>query len=446
MVDDQNSHDNPANDPIPDQDPQSSETPEEDDEEHRIKRRRPVYEPTLFKDKKKFAIPRWAAGLAFVAVCGALVYFLIIVPRQRAHFVTVGEVVYSADPGHTGLTHLYLINQDGTGLSQITKGTGSDSQPVFAPDGNQIAFVSNQDDPTKQLYCVNPDGKDRTQLTRTVGVKGAPAYAKGSYNVIGYTDAGVLEILDMSSNSTSRLLPPSQKKGTDTADSLTSANITKTITNFAWAPGNDVSKEAIAAVEETNGVDQLILQPTLDADPVLSTDGTPQGPPLMAAQTMSLCWSPDGKTIAVAALGVEGIPNGGKLSGVFFIDGSTHEASHAPVFMLKSDVAGPQSPVYSPDGARLVCQLIEQPDMTKTMVAGLGFAKMDGSSPPSLAIHGQASEPKFSPDGHYLYFLGARPDGGHDLVQADMTKGVLKRLSDGTVDVTGYDISPQTKH
>ena len=443
MVDDQNSNDIPANNPIPDQDPQTSETPEDEDEEHRIKRRRPVYEPTLFKDKKKFTIPRWLAGVVFAAVCAALVYFLIIVPRQRAHFVTVGQVVFSADPGKTGLTHLYLVNADGTGLTQVTKGNGSDSQPAFAPDGNQIAFVSNQDDPTKQLYCVNPNGKERTQLTRTVGVKGAPAYAPGSYNMIAYTDAGVLEVLDMSSNSATRLLPPTPKKGADTADTLAGANIGKTITNFAWAPGTDVNKEGIAAVEETNGEDRLILQPTLDSDPILSTDGTPEGPPLMLSQSMSLAWSPDGKTIAVAALGVEGIPNGGKLSGIFFVDGTTHQPSHAPVFMLKSDVAGPQSPVFSPDGARVVCQLIEQPDITKTIVAGLGFARMDGSRPPSLAIHGQASEPKFSPDGHYLYFLGARPDGGHDLVQADMTKGVLKRLSDGTADVTGYDISPQ---
>jgi Tol biopolymer transport system component len=177
----------------------------------------------------------------------------------------------------------------------------------------------------------------------------------------------------------------------------------------------------------------------LDANPVISTNGADEGPPIAAAQDMSLAWSPDGSTLAVAMRGV----NNGKLSAIVFSDGGGHMQQRAPLFPVRSAQTGPTSPAYSPDGTQLACTIIQQSDLAHEAAIGIGLTQADGSGPPAIRIQGNVSDPKFSPDGHYLFFLAVRRDGGNDLYRADLTTHNAVRVSDGVGNVTGYDVSPQ---
>ena len=178
MVDEPNSNDTPLNDPLPEPQPQVEQVGDDGGDAPRIKRRRPVYEPTLFEDKKRFRVPRYVAIPSVLVLCGVAFFSLVIAPKQRHHFDTFGKVVYSGDPNSSGQTHLFLANGDGSGtVADLSPGGGSDSQPAFAPDGNQIAFISTRDSSTKQLYTIDPDGGNRLQLTHNVGVKSSPEYA-----------------------------------------------------------------------------------------------------------------------------------------------------------------------------------------------------------------------------------------------------------------------------
>ena len=473
MVDDQNSNDTPLNDPSPDQGPQSSDTGQQSSDpgdEPRVKRRRPVYEPTLFEEKKRFRVPRQIAIPGLIVVCGILFYFLVIVPKQRHHFDTVGKLVYSGDLNNSGQTHLFLMNSDGTAISQLSPGSGSDTVPAFAPDGNQIAFVSNRDGSTKQLYVIDPDGTNRLQLTRTVGVKGNPAFAPVDYDTIGFTSAGILETINPSSGTVETILPVLSKTvQTGTSDAAGAASPT-TVDSFVWSPdktpslawweqpvnsilqifgqsNSPKSKQGLAAVEETNGEDQLAIQPTLDGDAITTVGTPPNTQPIMSAQKISLAWSPDDKTLAVAVLGFTGYRNMPKFSGILFMDRSTgHPLLTPPLFGIPNDQVGPQSPAYSPDGTTLVCQVLQQPDITTTVSQGLGYAKLDGSIPGRIVISGDIEQPKFSPDGKYLYFIQSVANGVHALRRADLAAHTIKNISDPTTDVTSYDVSPQVKN
>ena len=61
---------------------------------------------------------------------------------------------------------LYIMNADGTGLTQLTTGPEANFEPAWSPDGNRIAFTSVRDG-YKQIYMLNLDSRIETRLTNT---------------------------------------------------------------------------------------------------------------------------------------------------------------------------------------------------------------------------------------------------------------------------------------
>ena len=78
--------------------------------------------------------------------------------------------------------HIYVVNTDGTELTQITDGTAIDQDPIWSPDGSQIAFKSNRPNAAgtadNQIFVMNADGSDVLELGigRPGAGDGAPAW------------------------------------------------------------------------------------------------------------------------------------------------------------------------------------------------------------------------------------------------------------------------------
>ena len=77
---------------------------------------------------------------------------------------THGEkIAYEYTSG--GSTQIWVMNADGTGKTQLTS-EGRNRAPVWSPDGEKIAFVSNRDGGgTDKIYVMNADGTNQTKLT-----------------------------------------------------------------------------------------------------------------------------------------------------------------------------------------------------------------------------------------------------------------------------------------
>ena len=56
-----------------------------------------------------------------------------------------GRTIYYASRSLREVFHLFTIGANLRGVRQVTRGAGSDRQPVWAPDGRRIAFVRNGD-------------------------------------------------------------------------------------------------------------------------------------------------------------------------------------------------------------------------------------------------------------------------------------------------------------
>jgi Tol biopolymer transport system component len=95
-----------------------------------------------------------------------------------------GQIVFAST--RSGIPQLYLVNADGTDLTQLTIMENGACQPSWSPDGSQLVFISpclgradfletiyNE----SSLYVINADGSGLTQLTASPGSDFEPAWS-----------------------------------------------------------------------------------------------------------------------------------------------------------------------------------------------------------------------------------------------------------------------------
>jgi dipeptidyl aminopeptidase/acylaminoacyl peptidase len=61
---------------------------------------------------------------------------------------------------------LWLLSADGKTRKQLTTAKGSNSGPVWSPDGSSIAFVSKRAGDTAQIHVISPNGGEARQVSK----------------------------------------------------------------------------------------------------------------------------------------------------------------------------------------------------------------------------------------------------------------------------------------
>ena len=75
-----------------------------------------------------------------------------------------GKLVFASSQAKYRNRNIFTILTDGSGLKQLTDGTGDDYAPRWSPDGKKIAFVSRRNG-NPEIYVMDADGKNVTRLT-----------------------------------------------------------------------------------------------------------------------------------------------------------------------------------------------------------------------------------------------------------------------------------------
>ena len=108
------------------------------------------------------------------------------------------------DEGHWS-AHIYVVNADGTGRTQMSTGDVWDGQPSWSPDGSRIAFASRSGEgrdanghfvnSTQRIVIVDADGTDRAALTPDGQWHGSPSWSPDG-NRIAYVSGGTVWLID----------------------------------------------------------------------------------------------------------------------------------------------------------------------------------------------------------------------------------------------------------
>lgn len=179
---------------------------------------------------------------------------------------------------------VFVINADGTGLTNLTAGSGAENQvPAWSPDGSQIAFLSDRGG-TPGIYTMNADGSNVTPLGVTV-----PLIAAGRPPALHWSPDGSKLLFH---NLTTNDMMSVNADGTGLTNLSTTFGLTGSEISPVWSP--DGSQIAFYSFGGSGGA-------ATDGLYYINANGTGLTlvTPLSGTTTdvVGLYWSPDGSRL-----------------------------------------------------------------------------------------------------------------------------------------------------
>ena len=256
-----------------------------------------------------------------------------------------------------GNDEIYVMNSDGSTITRLTFEPGYDEFPSWSPDGTRIAFSSNRQG-SRQVYVMGADGSTVVRLTNL---------AAGCSNQIWSPDGSRIAFDNFNSSFNDEEIYLIKPDGTG-IQRLTNNGFFDTIKG--WSP--DGSKILFLSNRDWSGaVDREDVY-------VMNKDGTNPVRLTISGNIQDASWSPDGSKIAYSDLS--------PVNGLFIMD---PDGTDVTEILCQSEHIATFDSSWSPDGKEIT--------YAPSSGAGLYNVRIDSSSclqlTPMLANH-----PQWRPD------------------------------------------------
>ncbi len=249
------------------------------------------FTPTTQPDREVRTIPPPVGRIAFVsdrdAVLGGLDQDLVLADADGTNRIHLAELGGGGDPvwspdgtqiayGTLGRdnTQVFIVDLESTEIHQVTDIAGSGMYHDWSPDGSQLAFNGND-----RLYVVNADGSNPTQLSDLItgNVAWSPDGSRIAFEVES-GDVWDIYLIDADGSGVVR---------------LTELPGTHNLSSSPWSPdGSQISFINEVRVEQPDGSTKTDVHQY-----VISSDGTDLEE-VQPAPFWTWSWSPDGSRVA----------------------------------------------------------------------------------------------------------------------------------------------------
>jgi hypothetical protein len=182
------------------------------------------------------------------------------------------QIAFASNRG--GGYDVYVVNADGSGLRRVTNDAGLDRMPSWSPDGSQIAFAGERSG-NMDVYLVNADGTGERRLTSNPARDRSPVWSPDGGELVfvsGRSGSADLFSLDVSSGHLAQL---TSTRATDVQP--------------AWSP--DGTRLAFAS--DRSGNWDIFTMPSAGGDATQVT--------FDKATDRSPSWSPDGTVVVFSS-------------------------------------------------------------------------------------------------------------------------------------------------